>query len=301
MQRPTTPSIKIDDTTAHLQPQSSPSRSNTRPRSTASSEAPEDAPWRRPSIRIRRQPSNPTVQRARAASIAAGARSRAGSTVEYRGVQHLTVPAGPGAAPPPLGTDGFLTVETLSRARSGSGGNQMLRHEERNLADVREGGGGRRRSSSDPPQMHWESLPGASGGQRDSGYMPPLEEDTATGPAPQRPPNAVLPQGNNLGDVDHNPDNGGYFGIGRRLSNAAGQTYSRFFPTLNMVNTEQMDPEEEQYEADMVNVLDTIGWCFQFYRCYCAMTDFIQIRKFRRSIPSPMSRTRCSCLIWENI
>ena len=90
--------------------------------------------------------------------------------------------------------------------------------------------------------------------------MPPLEEGTATSTPLQRPPNAVL-QGENLGEVDQNPENSGYFGIGRRLSNVAGQTYSRFFPTLNTINTPPVDPEEEQYESDLVDVLDTLGEC----------------------------------------
>lgn len=43
------------------------------------------------------------------------------------------------------------------------------------------------------------------------------------------------------------------------MSNAAGQTYSRFFPALNTVNSAPPDPQEEQFELDMVDVLDTIG------------------------------------------
>ena len=88
--------------------------------------------------------------------------------------------------------------------------------------------------------------------------MPPLEEGAATNNLPQRPPNLVL-RPENLGEVDQNPENSGYFGIGRRLSNAAGQTYSRFFPTLNTVNSAPPGSREEQFESDMVDVLDTIG------------------------------------------
>jgi hypothetical protein len=88
--------------------------------------------------------------------------------------------------------------------------------------------------------------------------MPPLEEGSATLDVPQRPQNAVLQQ-HNLGDVDQDVEHPGYFGVGRRLSNAAGQTYSRFFPTLSTVTTTYVDPREEQYEADMVDVLDTLG------------------------------------------
>jgi hypothetical protein len=264
MQQPTTPSINIDDTTqTQPQIQASP-RSNNRPRSTASSEHAEDEPWRRPSIRIRRLPSNQSVQRARAASIATAGRPQAGSNSEYRGVRHLSVLAGPGAAPPTPGTDEHLTVEAPSssttRARSGSGSNRQLRHENRTLGVDNDGG--RRRSSSDPPHTQWESLPGAHppmprSGQRDS-YMPPLEEGTATTNLPQRPPNLVVPP-ESLGDADQNQENAGYFGIGRRLSNAARQTSSRFFPTLSTVNTVPGDLREEQYESDMVDVLDTLG------------------------------------------
>lgn len=270
MQRPTTPSINIDDTTQSQQQTHASPRSNPRPRSTASAENADDEPWRRPSIRIRRLPSAQSVQRARAATITAaggggGGRQRAGSNAEYRGVRHLSVAAGPGAAPLTPGTDGHLTVEapssSITRPRSGSGSSRPLRHENRTLG-VPESDGGRRRSSSDPPQMHWEALPGARGNQRGSAYMPPLEEGTATSTPPQRPPNAVLPS-ENFGEVDQNPDHPGYFGIGRRLSNAAGQTYSRFFPTLNTINTQPVDPQEEQYESDMVDVLDTLGeHCF---------------------------------------
>ena len=314
MQRPATPSINIDDTTqsqSHTQssprnqnqPQASP-QSNQRPRSTASAENPDDAPWRSPSIRIRRLPSNQTVQRARAVSVAS-----AGRNAEYRGVRHLSVAAGPGAAPPTPGSDGYLTVEAPSssttRPRSGSGSNRPLRHENRSLAvPVPDKDGGRKRSSSDPSQMNWEALPGMRGSQRDSSRMPPLEEDTATtSTPPQRPANLVLPPGNgnnNLGEVDRNPDPAGYFGIGRRLSNAAGQTYSRFFPTLNTVNTEPQDPREEQYESHMVDVLDTLGEN-SYLRGQRATTDLMQIQKFRRSIPLRMSRIRCSCPTWEDI
>ena len=263
MQRPTTPSITIDDTTQgpnHPQIQAS-SRSNPRPRSTASSEPADDEPWRRPSIRIRRLASGPSVQRARASSVTTAGRPRAGSNVEYRGVRHLSVAAGPGAAPPTPGTDGYLTVEVppAARMRSGSGSNRYLRHENRTLGDVPESHrGGRRRSSSDPPHMQWEALPGTRGGQRGSGPMPPLEEGTSTSNVPQRPPNRVLPP-ENLREGDQNPDNSGYFGIGRRLSNAAGQTYSRFFPTLNTISTAPSEVQEDQYESDMVDVLDTLG------------------------------------------
>jgi hypothetical protein len=306
MQRPTTPSINIDDTTqgqgqgqgqAQPQAQTSP-RSNPRPRSSAASDNADDEPWRRPSIRIRRLPSNQSVQRARAASTAGAGvgRPRSGSNVEYRGVRHLSVAAGPGAAPPTPGTDGHLTVEapssSMTRPRSGSGSNRRnLRHENRSLA-VPESDGGRRRSSSDPPQMHWEALPGARGSQRNSAYMPPLEEGTAT-TTPQRPANLVAPS-EDLGDVDQDADPG-YFGIGRRLSNGAGQTYTRFFPTMSTFATHPEDAQEEQYESDMVDVLDTLG---EF--CYLgngATTDLKQIRKFQRLIPLRTSRIRCLCRI----
>lgn len=263
MQRPTTPSINIDDTTqGQTQTQTSP-RSNNRPQSTASSEPADDEPWRRPSIRIRRLPSNQSVQRARAASVATAGRLRAGSNAEYRGVRHLSVAAGPAAAPPTPGTDGHLTVEAPSssttRPRSGSGSNRHnLRHENRTLGADNDGG--RRRSSSDPPHMQWESLPGAHpprAVQRGS-YMPSVEEGTAITNVQQRPANTALQSGD-LGEVDQNPEIAGYFGIGRRLSNAARQTSSRFFPTLSTVNTAPPDPQEEQYESDMVDVLDTLG------------------------------------------
>ena len=111
--------------------------------------------------------------------------------------------------------------------------------------------------------MQWESLPGAPtpmprSGQRDS-YLPPLEEGTATTHLPQRPPNVVVVPPHSPGEVDQEQDNAGYFGIGRRLSNAARQTSSRFFPTLNTVNTTPDDYEEDQYESEMVDVLDTVG------------------------------------------
>ena len=268
MQRPTTPSIQVDDTAqSATQSQASP-QSNPRPRSTASIGNADDEPWRRPSIRIRRLPSNQTVQRTRAASIATAVPrepQRTGSNVEYRGVRHLSVAAGPGADPPTPGSDGHLTVEppssSATRPRSGSGSIRHLRHENRSLDSPVPGvDGGRRRSSSDPPQMHWETLPGARGSQRISAYMPPLEEGTATSTQAQAPASQVLSPGSqNVGEVDQSSDHPGYFGVGRRLSNAAGQTYSRFFPTLNTVDSQQADSQEEQYESDIVDVLDTIG------------------------------------------
>jgi hypothetical protein len=253
MNRPKTPSINVEDTSEAQPPTQTSPRSNVnRPRSQASSEpAVEDAPWSRPSIRIRRLPSNQTIQRARAASIATGAGS------EYRGVQRLNVAAGPAAAPPSPGTGGLLTADgpssSMTRPRSGSGSNRYLRHENRSV----DHDGGRRRSSSDPPQMHWESLPGAHerGGHREA-YMPAVEEGTATTDTPTRPPNAVLQPPT----ADETPDNGGYFGMGRRMSNAARATSSRFFPALSTAPT-AADTQEEQYEADMVDVLDTLGQC----------------------------------------
>lgn len=127
-----------------------------------------------------------------------------------------------------------------------------MRHESR---DVNEDviTGNRRRSSSDPLRTFnatHDSLGVPRRKPLPETYMPDVPEEpsrTPPGEASQRPTLGV-------------PVETGGGGYGRRLSNAMGMSrFPSFRPSSSIVEP----TEEEQYEEDLVDVLDTVGmwWC----------------------------------------
>jgi hypothetical protein len=226
---------------------------------------PEEEPWRRPSIRIRRLASSQSLN-TRRDSQNISARPRAANN-EYRDV---SVDAGP------------LALQTLGTT-STPGSFPPLRHENQSVSADGQQQTTRSRASSDPPHMQWPSIHvgGIPRAVQRAPCMPTLEESAATSTLPTRPPNSLPP--GELGDGS--PENAASRGIGRRLSNAAGQTYSRFFPTLESIKTAPAGPAEEQYDSEaIVDVLDTVG-TFISTCPLKAITDSLQTLKFPPSAP----------------
>jgi hypothetical protein len=120
----------------------------------------------------------------------------------------------------------------------------------------------RNRSISDPPRLSSDG-PDAFGPAAEGSHMPSLPEGAApTTTNLERPTISVLPPDDEVAATG--------VPLGRRLSQAAGQTYARFFPTLNTLSRAETEVPESRYESELVNVLDTIGmWLFiKLYECY---------------------------------
>jgi hypothetical protein len=102
--------------------------------------------------------------------------------------------------------------------------------------------GNRRRSSSDPLRLHRPAI--AVAGQSNQSYMPKVHEDsvfTGTGGVmPQNlavPPTAVRKRGS--------------------VASMAGSLFR--FPTYNSSKALDMEGDQEQFDEQLINVLDTVG------------------------------------------
>ncbi len=211
---------------------SSPQRPVTRTRTgTTTSDSPE-APWRqRSSIRIRRLPSQQSI-----ANRGSDERPRSGSGRPASGSGSRDF--APGAA--------NLTVPPLSRPRAGSDARNRLRHETRDLNVEVEG---RRRSSSDSTRSWNQTHDNTGAPRRMESYMPNVAEETGR-------PSMDLGVRPTLAVPAETP---GRVGYGRRLSNAMRYPFPSFRPNDFPADEEPPPTREEQYEEDLVDVLDTIG------------------------------------------
>lgn len=238
---PVPPELRIDDLSSSSSPPRTP---GSRPRPvTRSSVEDFNAPWQRSSIRIRRLPSQQTVASSRPISTAEEGRVSSGSGRPVSASGSIARDFAANLDVPGAGS-------SVTRPRAGSVGGDRLRYEPRNVDDEIQGN--RRRSSSDPLRT-WNTTHDSSGMPRrkplPSSYMPNVAEE------PSRFPIVETPQRPTLGV---SADTTSPAGIGRRLSNATGMLK---FPSFRPSSFVPPDPptQSEQYEEDLVDVLDTVG------------------------------------------
>jgi hypothetical protein len=203
---------------------------SSRARPQASSLTPTGTPEdrrRRPSIRLRRPPSYQTIVR------------RPSSALERP-------PSGQGPIAQPSSASDIRRLSAsavpLARPRAGTSSHAVIY--ERPSMDGGEVEGNRRRSSSDPLRLNRPSI--AGGSQRNPPYMPGVREDgiltEAEGTMPQ---NLAVPVESNR--------------VRKRSSVTSIAGSLLRFPTWNNSSTSVDVEDPEQYNEQLVDLLDTVG------------------------------------------
>lgn len=202
------------------------SRSRPRASTLTSPATPEDR-RRRPSIRLRRPPSFQSVVRG-AGNTAEIPSSGHGGIAQHSSANELRRLSSSGTP--------------ITRPRAGTSSHAVIY--ERPSMDGAEVEGNRRRSSSDP--LRFGQPAAAATNQRTTPYMPEVQEDGVfPGAGDNFPQNLAVP-------VDSNPAR-----RRPRVSSIAGSLLR--FPSFNNSSASVNVVDPEQFDEELVDILDTLG------------------------------------------